>query len=749
MTSLDDAIQGLHELPPHWMVVPVDVNKHPLGGSGWPERAIRADEMIELLARGERMPPEFAGFGVLLGPRSGLIDLDGDGPNAEANYAMLVGDDALPCPGWRSMRGKHRLFQWDDRFSELLSSVVKIGDLEVRFGNEVLQSALPPLGGRQWLVLPSECPPPKLPDKAWQTILSQQRGSVGDGVIDPPPVATKADVQTCLEACLDLPVNDANDGSRRLLAVACRCREYGLSREQAVEVFHRVAEERPFPRRWTERDFLRRWRDSAKRATFGIIQLGEKIVQNLKVNGQPFGQADADNKPSGCPSAASPSATEGQPAANAFGPAVVCMADVEAKELPWLWANRFPLARLSVLAGKPGGGKSLLTIDIAARVTTGAPWPDGAPNGAPGDVLMLCAEDDPADTIRPRLDAAGADVSRVHILQGRHARGADGQSMVVPITLTDITMIAQVLERLPSCRVIIADPIGAFTPARIDSHRDNELRSLLGPLASVAARFGVAVILVAHTRKSSGLVADDQVLGSIGLTASARAVYHVMRDPNDAKVRLLLPGKANLACEQPGLSFSIVGSPPSVQWLGPVSVRADDVMIQLADGRRRPGPRGEAFDEATAWLRGALADGPRPAEELVSEWRDGHLGSEATLRRAKKAIGAVAFRPTNPGPWLWRLPESLPEEGGGEQMIKLDTGAQFEYLDHLPLNTGILHESRCSDGADDQIVSLRENLIICPDKPDSANLMPPKGLGGGGMDVDVNLLLDEIAWENG
>jgi hypothetical protein len=191
------------------------------------------------------------------------------------------------------------------------------------------------------------------------------------------------------------------------------------------------------------------------------------------------------------------------------------------------------------------------------------------------------------------------------------------------------------------------------------------VRAVLAPIAALAERYGVAVLIVAHRRKSSGDFADDLALGSRGFTGIARAVWHLGRDPENKRRRLLLPGKSNLAPEGGGLAFTIEGRPPLLLWeTQPVDMTADDLLA--AENRRqrqsqRRGPEPEALTEATDWLKKALADGPRLAAELLDEWKNGEGGSGSTLNRARRALGVKAFRPEVPGPWHWRLPEQEPK----------------------------------------------------------------------------------------
>ena len=159
----------------------------------------------------------------------------------------------------------------------------------------------------------------------------------------------------------------------------------------------------------------------------------------------------------------------------------------------------FRLGRITLLVGRPGEGKSFLTTDAAARITTGTPWPDGK-HCPKGSVILISAEDDPADTIRPRLDAHCADVRHVHLLSAVRRVDGDGQYERL-ITLADVDAIEAALMRLSDCKLIVVDPIGSFLGGGTDAHRDNEVRGVLAPIAAMAEKHGPAVLVVAHRRK--------------------------------------------------------------------------------------------------------------------------------------------------------------------------------------------------------------------------------------------------------
>jgi len=341
------------------------------------------------------------------------------------------------------------------------------------------------------------------------------------------------------------------------------------------------------------------------------------------------------------------------------GPMLVLMSDIEPREVRWLWPGRIPLGRITLLVGRPGEGKSFLTMDAAARVSTGSPWPDDAPCER-GSVLIISGEDDPADTIRPRLDAHHADVSRVHLLSMVRRIGEDGKPFDVMFSLNDLRALEAALQRLNECKLIVIDPIGSFLGGDVDAHRDNEVRSILAPLAKLAERYGPAVLVVAHRRKSAGSIADDLALGSRAFTGIARAVWHLARDPNNKPRRLLLPGKNNLAREGDGLAFTVAGDPPAIVWgREPVQMSADDALAIENDGgneEAKPGPEPRARLAAEDWLRKLLATGEVPAAKVKGEAKAAGM-SFRTVQRAADELGVIREKNTFDGGWQWRFPK--------------------------------------------------------------------------------------------
>ncbi len=161
------------------------------------------------------------------------------------------------------------------------------------------------------------------------------------------------------------------------------------------------------------------------------------------------------------------------------------LADVRIVPVRWLWPDRLPLAKLSLISGDPGTGKSCLTIDLAARVSAGIRWPDVCEESNPvGGVVLLSAEDALDDTVVPRLRAAGADLTRIVALQGVEYRGKSGDEVRHFNLEHDLPVLESAIEQCPGCRLVVLDPVSAYL-GETDSHRNAEVRGLLAPLATL------------------------------------------------------------------------------------------------------------------------------------------------------------------------------------------------------------------------------------------------------------------------
>ncbi len=339
------------------------------------------------------------------------------------------------------------------------------------------------------------------------------------------------------------------------------------------------------------------------------------------------------------------------------------LADVEPQPVRWLWPGRIPLGKLTLLVGDPGLGKSILTLDLAARVSTGSDWPDGA-GAKPGGVILLSAEDNLNDTVRPRLDAAGADVSRIEAVTAVILPLSEGGMQHSFNFSEDLPKLEMAIGDMPDCKLVIVDPITAYLGAT-DSHRNAEVRGLLAPLSEAAAKYNVAVVAVSHLRKAEG-PAIYRTMGSLAFVAAARAAYAVGRDKQDpsGERRLLLPIKNNLGNDGAGLAFCLSSSEddgkPHVVWEPqPVIASVDDLLSGHTGSANQRGT-GPAVGNAKDWLLGVLASGPVAASAVYARAEEEEI-SNSTLDRAKRMLGVTSVRVGgvgSDGHWMWKLPNA-------------------------------------------------------------------------------------------
>jgi putative DNA primase/helicase len=267
---------------------------------------------------------------------------------------------------------------------------------------------------------------------------------------------------------------------------------------------------------------------------------------------------------------------------------------------------------------------------------------------APAGVLLFNAEDDLADTIAPRLDKAGADDRNIVVVEGIAFLGQRRHFSLEH----DLPRLVEVIEQNPGTRLVIIDPISAYT-GKIDSHNNSEVRGLLAPLAEIASRYDLSIVAVTHLSKSGGAKAVYRAMGSLAFAAASRAVWAIVKDPDDPQRRLFLPAKLNLAQDPDGMAYRIVEG--RVVWeLEPVRMHADDAFAAEMRASNGAGSRGSERREAAEWLREELATGLKPASEVI-EAGESQGYSERTLRRAYKQVGQKTRKESFDGPWLWEV----------------------------------------------------------------------------------------------
>ena len=332
-------------------------------------------------------------------------------------------------------------------------------------------------------------------------------------------------------------------------------------------------------------------------------------------------------------------------------PTVITMADVTPEPVEWLWPPYIPLRKQTILEGDPGQGKTWLALAIAADVTRGRTPYSGA-SCRPTDVLYLSAEDGLADTLRPRLDAAGADVTRVHCLTGWQMRSpSDEAPLCGGVTLADVHVIEQALaDKRPG--LVVIDPLQAYVGSGVDIHRANETRPILAGLGTLAEQHGCAILLIRHLSKAFQDRAIYRGLGSIDFAAAARSILLVGQDPQAPSRRILVHVKSSLAALGPSLGYELREG--QLRWTGPSDITAEAMLRPYQPEEER-----NAVEEAQDFLREILADGEKSAKEVLREAKKAGL-SDRTIERAKKGLvkgrkAQVSGQPRGTAPWLWYL----------------------------------------------------------------------------------------------
>jgi hypothetical protein len=352
----------------------------------------------------------------------------------------------------------------------------------------------------------------------------------------------------------------------------------------------------------------------------------------------------------------------------------VLMSDVESEEVRWLWDRRIPLGKLTVLEGDPDWGKSAITMDLAARVTTGKPMPHDTldhigpldtlePLDLLGGVVILNAEDGLGDTIRPRLEAAGANLTKVLALPPMKD---DKNIISIP---EDIPLIEKAIERV-SARLLIVDPLSAFM--RGDPNKDSDVRKALTPLAKMAEHKDVAVLVVRHFNKNTDTRALYRGGGSIGIIGAARSALAVAPHPNDDELRVLVSQKGNLSKKAQSLAYTIVtaeNGAARIEWRGTVDLNADDLLNTNKTEEAR----------AKAWIADKLKDGPVLAAKVEEDRKEANI-SESTLKRAKKKLPIVSKKDGPNDEWRWHLVQGV-QEGQECQEAQEDQGGQESQVD--------------------------------------------------------------------
>ncbi|BBD77406.1 AAA family ATPase [Hydrogenophilus thermoluteolus] len=296
------------------------------------------------------------------------------------------------------------------------------------------------------------------------------------------------------------------------------------------------------------------------------------------------------------------------------GVTLLSAAEIKPEPIRWLWPGWLARGKLHLLAGRPGTGKSTLAFSLAATVTTGGVWPDGTQCESAGDVVVWSGEDDPRDTIAPRLMAAGADLRRVHFVHA--VIGADGAPRPFD-PASDMPRLAEALRKIRPA-LLILDPI--VNAVAGDSHKSAEVRRDLQAVVDLAADLDCAVIGITHLSKgSAGRDPTERVLGSVAFAALARVVLLAAKNESkegDAPPRILVRSKSNIGPDAGGVGYDLLQreigdgiTASAAVWCGVVDGDARQILSRAENAAGLESESGGELADAMGFLESLLENG--------------------------------------------------------------------------------------------------------------------------------------------
>lgn len=341
--------------------------------------------------------------------------------------------------------------------------------------------------------------------------------------------------------------------------------------------------------------------------------------------------------------------------------------DVKREAIRWLWDGYLPLGKLCDLQGDPGQGKSLICADLAARISARLQLPDGA-TAVEGNVIIVSAEDDAADTLRPRLEAAGANLTRIRLITTN-----------LPTLPDELSKLRATIDA-DKAVLLVLDPLDAFLSDKIDSHKNQSIRRLLCELAALARETGTTILTVRHLNKDSKTTNPMyRGGGSIGMNGAARVVYLVGAVPDDPGHHAFAWVKGNLAKRPATLGYQIeehdLGDMKvaCIHWKGRLDLAARDLLREPKTESRVPGMKPEKLSVAKKLIQDLLADGKEHPSEELDELAHGGNIAHGTLMQARRELGVRArSKGFNPKKWFIWLPGNSDSSGGEAEKPNTD-----------------------------------------------------------------------------
>ena len=332
------------------------------------------------------------------------------------------------------------------------------------------------------------------------------------------------------------------------------------------------------------------------------------------------------------------------------------ISDIEPKPINWLWEDYMAKGAITLITGEPELGKSQITLNMAAIVTTGGIWPDNRKKQCKvGNVILISAEDSLEHTIRTRLEANSANMDKIYHLDGIGDYNSGNKLFNLKSNLNELeTMI----NEIKGVSMIVIDPLSAFI-AGVDSYKNTDVRSMLAPLSKLAEKYDIAIVGVEHPPKSSNGKAINQVGGSKAFIAAARSAYLVSKDPQDEKRSLFLRIKNNLTSHSVGISFRLeevilpTGEISKVVWGDePVKITADEVLAYYNQTEFQHGK-----ESHKKWLQEELADGPKNVAEVEKKALTQGI-TKKQFRNLREKMSVESNKTSFKGGYEMSLPDS-------------------------------------------------------------------------------------------
>ena len=317
---------------------------------------------------------------------------------------------------------------------------------------------------------------------------------------------------------------------------------------------------------------------------------------------------------------------------------MIIMSEIQSQEVSWLWYPFIPYGKLTIIQGDPGDGKTTLVLNIAAWLSKGEGLDSEMKLSEPVNVIYQSAEDGLADTVKPRLELAGADCERILVIDEKEK---------------SLSMVDERLEKAivqTKARMLILDPIQAYLGGGMDMNRANEARDMTKKLGALAEKYQCAIILIGHMNKAAGNKAAYRGMGSIDFFAVARSVLLVGRVEGEPNIRAVVQIKNNLAAFGHLKAFAL--SEDGFQWLGDYEITADEVLGGIA-------PKANKMEQAKRLLRELALTSDAIQSNEIFDMADEQGISKRTLENAKRELGIRARKINNS--WYWELDKVKPE----------------------------------------------------------------------------------------